>query len=105
MGSREVCEHFTPIDMHCTACDEAGRQARLKVQQGVEECSICGPVARQEDGGPEVPLAVAQLERSLLDEIKRHDATKNRLRARERELERIRSNNYSKRVERYIKER
>jgi len=40
---------------------------------------------------------VGQLERSLLKEIAEHDKTRRRLEARERELERIRSNNYSKR--------
>lgn len=46
--------------------------------------------------------SVGQLERSLLREIAEHDKTRRRLEARERELERIRSNNYSERVKGYM---
>jgi hypothetical protein len=43
---------------------------------------------------------VARLERRFLEETAAHDKTRHRLECRERELERIRSNMYSERVER-----
>lgn len=47
---------------------------------------------------------IQQLERSLLKEIAAHDKTMRRLEARERELERIRSNNYADRVKSFMGE-
>ena len=54
--SREVCEHFVLIGRHCQDCEDAGREARLSVQRGEVECSICGDTAREQDGGPVNPL-------------------------------------------------
>ena len=48
----EVCEHFVLIGEHCQDCEDAGRESRLKVQRGEEECPICGNTARIQDGGP-----------------------------------------------------
>jgi len=42
---------------------------------------------------------VTRLERRFLDETAAHDKTRHRLECRERELERIRSNNYRERVD------
>jgi hypothetical protein len=42
---------------------------------------------------------IARLERRVLEEERSHDATRHRLKCRERELERLRDNFYSKRVE------
>jgi hypothetical protein len=42
---------------------------------------------------------IARLERRVLEEARSHDATRHRLKCRERELERLRDNFYSRRVE------
>jgi len=47
---------------------------------------------------------VAILERALFREIRAHDKTIQELEARKRELERIRSNNYSERVKQCLTE-
>jgi len=57
------------------------------------------------DNKPMMYEEIAQLERSLLNEIAAHDVTKRRLAAQEREIERQRSNLYKGRVENQIKEK
>jgi hypothetical protein len=60
------------------------------VLRGTVECPECTEAKLPE---------IARLERRFLEETANHDKTRKRLESRERELERIRSNNYKDRVE------
>jgi hypothetical protein len=80
--------------------NEAATRARAQVQADMIAI-LEGRTARPDDDHEEEDdeAEIERLERRFLEETKAHDKTRYRLECRERELERIRSNMYSQRVD------
>ena len=69
-----------------------------EIEARIVACETQAIQTRGVDNKPMMYEEIAQLERSLLNEIAAHDVTKRRLAAQEREIERLRSNLYKDRV-------
>jgi len=76
-----------------------------EIEARIVACETQAIQTRGVDNKPMMYEEIAQLERSLLNEISAHDVTKRRLAAQEREIERLRSNLYKDRVKNQTKEK
>jgi len=69
-----------------------------EIEARIAACENQPVQTRGIDSKPMMYEEIAQLERSLLNEVAAHDVTKRRLASQELEIERLRSNLYSDRV-------